>query len=87
MKAEIYAEIFLWNREIDRLVRVLQRMESTGIFSKQDMKAYGVRLEEIRAALNGDFSAKMTMQERDDQSRLMRQRTTWERTNTEPDRK
>jgi len=26
MKADAYAEIFLWNQNIDRLVRVLQRL-------------------------------------------------------------
>ena len=60
MKADGYSEIYLFNREMDRLIRVLQRMESNGIFSKQDMKVYEVRLEEIRAAFNGDFSAAMT---------------------------
>ncbi len=87
MKADPYAEIYLWNRDVDRLIRVLQRMESIGILSKQDMKVYEVRLEEIRAAFNADFSAAMATRERDDQSRFKRQRTAWERANTDPDRK
>jgi len=51
------------------------------------MKFYEVRLEEIRAAFNADFSAAMATRERDDQSRFKRQRTAWERANTDPDRK
>lgn len=38
MKADSYGEIFLWNREVDRLIRVLQRMEAVGILSKREMK-------------------------------------------------
>jgi len=76
---DIYAEVYLWNRNVDRLIRVLQRMEPFSIRPKQEMKAYEVRLEEIRAALNADFTEAMAIRERSDQSRLTRQRTTWER--------
>jgi hypothetical protein len=57
MKADAFGEIYLWSREIDRLVRVLQRMEVLSIRPKQELKAYEVRLEEIRAGLNSDFTA------------------------------
>jgi hypothetical protein len=87
MKADGYSEIYLWNRDVDRLIRVLQRMELTGILSKQEMKVYDVRLEEVRAGLNAHFSDAMAARERDDHSRLKRQRTAWENTNTKPDRK
>src|SRR5882762_3584674 len=87
MKADGYSDIYLWNRDVDRLIRVLQRMESIGILSKQEMKVYEVRLEEVRAALNADFSGAMATRERDDHSRLKRQRTAWENKNTKPNRK
>jgi len=87
MKADGYFESYLWNRDADRLIRVLQRMESIGILSKQDMKIYEVRVEEVRAALNAHFSGAMATRERDDHSRLKRQRTAWENTNTKPNRK
>ena len=80
-------KMFLWNRNADRLIRVLQRMESMGILSKQHMKIYEVQLEEVRAALNAHFSEAMATRERDDHSRFKRQRTTWENTNTKPNRK
>jgi hypothetical protein len=87
MKADGYSEIYLWNRGADRLIRVLQRMESIGILTKQDMKVYEVQLEQVRAALNSHFSGAMATRERDDHSRLKRQRTAWENTNTKPNRK
>ncbi|HWO38289.1 MAG TPA: hypothetical protein VNO32_56670 [Candidatus Acidoferrum sp.] len=78
MKADAYGEMFLLNRDIDRLLRVLQRLESVSIRPRQELKAYGVRLEEIRAGLNADFAEAMATRERDDEIRLRRQRTAWE---------
>ncbi len=78
MKADLYGELFLWNGNLDRLIRVLQRMETLSIRPKQEMKAFEVRLEEICAALNADFTESMATRERSDQSRLTRQRTGWE---------
>jgi hypothetical protein len=87
MKMDAYAEIYLWNRNVDRLIRVLQRMEIFSIRPKQEMKAYEVRLEEIRADLNVDFADAMAMRERADQTRLNRQRTAWEKGRTDPENK
>ncbi len=75
MKADGYSEIYLWNRNADHLIRVLQCMESIGILSKQDMKVYEVQVEEVCAALNAHFSGVMAIRERDDHTRLKRQRT------------
>ena len=76
-----YAEIYLWNRNVDRLVRVLQRLESFSIRPKQKLKAYQVRLEEIRAVLNADFSEAMAARERADEKRVWRERTALEKIN------
>jgi hypothetical protein len=78
MRSDGYGEMFLWNRELDRLRRVLQRLESASIWSRHEMKAYKVRLEEIRAGLNADFAEAMAARERGEQSRLRRQRSAWE---------
>lgn len=78
MKADAYGEIFLFNRDIDRLLRVLQRLENVSIRAKHEMKAYEVRLEEIRAGLNADFAEAIATRERADEIRLRRQRTAWE---------
>jgi len=55
MKLDAYAEICLWNKNVDSLIRVLQRMDALGIRSRQEMKVYEVRLEELRAVVNADF--------------------------------
>jgi hypothetical protein len=86
MKLDAYAEIYLWNKNVDALIRVLQRMEALGVRSRQEMKVHEIRLEEIRAGLNADFSAAMATRERDDQSRFKRQRTAWEAENSHPSR-
>ena len=79
MKEEAYGEMYLWSRGVDRLVRVLQRLETAAIFSRKGMKAHEVRTEEIRAGLNADFAEAMAKREREDQERLERQRTAWEK--------
>jgi len=78
MKSDAYAEIYRWNRSVDRLLRVLQRLEPYAIRPRQEMKIYGVRLEEIRAALNADFAEAMVRRERADLWRSNRERTAWE---------
>src|SRR5438132_14162407 len=77
MKADSFGEIFLWNREVDRLIRVLQRMESIGILSKHEMKVYEVELEDVLAGLNADLAGRIAISERAHQSRLKRERTGW----------
>ncbi len=87
MKVDAYAEMYLWNRGIDRLLHVLQRLETFSIRSKQEMKACEVRLEEIRAGLNADFAEEMATRERDDEGRLCRQRTAWEKKSADAEQK
>jgi hypothetical protein len=78
MKLDAYSEIYLWNKNVDALIRVLQRMEMLGIHSKEEMKVHELRLEEIRAALNADFAETMATRERFDESRLKSNRAAWE---------
>jgi hypothetical protein len=74
MKADIFVEIFLWNKNVDSLVRVLQRMEALGIWSKQEMRSFEVRLEELRSNLNADFALTMLRREHADHWRLREER-------------
>jgi len=83
MKVDAYGEMYLWNRGIDRIVRSLQRLGVLAVVSEQRLKAYEVRLEEIRAGLNADFAETMGGRERADENRLRRQRTAWEATRTD----
>ena len=79
MKQDAYGDMYLWNRGVDRLVRVLQRLETAAIGTKLEMKAHEVRLEEVRAGLNAHFAETMEKREREDQRRLARQRTAWKK--------
>ncbi len=87
MKKQAYGEIYLWNRGIDRLRRVLQRLESTSIWGKKEMKAYETQIEEIRAKLNADFAEAIATRERGDESRLRMQRTAWEARSADGERR
>lgn len=69
-KADVYTEIYLWNLNIDRLIRVLQRLEPHSIRSQRELKAYAIRLEEIRAGVNADFAEVMVARERADEFRF-----------------
>jgi hypothetical protein len=82
MKADGYTKVFLRNQNVDRLVRVLQRLEWLSIRPKKELKAYEVRLEEIRAGLNTDFTKAMAIRERADETRLRLHRNARERKNS-----
>lgn len=85
MKLDAYAEIYLWNKNVDALIRVLQRMEALGVRSSQEIKVHEMRLEEIRAEVNADYTEMMTGRERADQFRLKEQRAAWERQGSDED--
>lgn len=74
-KSDAYTEIYLWNLNMDRLVRVLERLELQSICQKRELKAYELRLEEIRAGLNAAFSETIAARERADEFRLRSWRT------------
>jgi hypothetical protein len=69
-KADCFTEIYLWNLNMDRLVRVLQRLELHSVRSQRELRAYAIRLEEIRAGLNADFAEVMAARERADEFRF-----------------
>jgi hypothetical protein len=83
MKLDAYAEIYLWNKNIDSLIRVLQRMEALGVRSRQEMKVHEIRLEKIRAQLNAEFTAAMFVREKADLWRLKGQQTGGEKPESE----
>lgn len=69
-KSEIWADLYIWNLNIDRLVRVLQGLELHSIRSRRELRTYAIRLEEIRAGLNADFAEVMLARERADEFRF-----------------
>jgi hypothetical protein len=82
MKMDMFVELYLWNRDIDQLIRVLQRLEPFSIRPKHEMKLFEVQLEEIRARFNADFAEAMATGERVDESRFKSHRASWEQKNT-----
>lgn len=78
-KTDAYVEIYLFNQSVDRLIRVLQRLELHSIRSRRELRAYAIRLEEIRAGLNADFAEVMVARERADEFRYWYWRTALEK--------
>jgi hypothetical protein len=78
-KADAFTEIYLWNLNMDRLIRVLQRLELHSIRSQRELRVYAIRLEEIRAGLNADFAEVMAARERADEFRVLTWRISLER--------
>ena len=78
-KVDAFTEIYLWNLNMDRLIRVLQRLELHSIRSQRELRAYAIRLEEIRAGLNADFAEAMAGRERADEFRFRTWRTAMEK--------
>ena len=83
-KADFFTEIYVWNLNMDRLIRVLRRLEPHSIRSQRELRAYAVRLEEIRAGLNADFAEVMVARERADEYRFWSWRTALERQKERP---
>lgn len=78
-KTDAYIEIVLWNQSMDRLIRVLDRLELHLIRSHRELRAYAIRLEEVRAGLNADFAEAMAARERADEFRFDTWRTALEK--------
>ena len=70
MKADIYAELYLWNKNFDALLRILQRIEMLGICPSQVLKVHQMQLERLRTALNLDVLRPILTQERIDHQRM-----------------
>jgi hypothetical protein len=78
-KADAFTEIYVWNLNVDRLIRVLQRLELNSMRSQRELRAYAIRLEEIRAGLNADFAEVLAARERADEFRFWSWRIALER--------
>lgn len=63
MRTDIYSELYLWNRNLDSLIRILQRLEPLDIVPRETLKEYGIRLEELRSVLNVTILERMLTRE------------------------
>lgn len=78
-KTDSFTEIYLWNVNMDRLIRVLDRLELHSICFRQELKLYAIRLQEIRAGLNATFAEVIAARERADEYRYRCWRTAAEK--------
>jgi hypothetical protein len=83
MKADIFIEIFLWNKNVDSLVRVLQRLEGLSVWPWPEMTRYEAQLEELRSAVNADFAKKILKREQIDHWRLREESRAWQSRNND----
>ena len=78
MRTDVYGELYLWNKNVDSSVRILQRLEALHILPGQTLNQCEVRLEELRSALNVGILEAILQRERTDHWRLRQQRSAWE---------
>jgi hypothetical protein len=57
----------LWNKNLDFLIRVMQRLEALCILPEPTLKECEIRLEELRSVLNGRILESMLTREQADQ--------------------
>jgi hypothetical protein len=74
MGTDIYAELYLWNKTVDSMIRVLQRLEALHILPGPTLKEYEIRFEELRSLLNVTILETMLTREQTDYWRLTLQR-------------
>ncbi len=65
MRTDVYAELYLRNKNVDSLIRVLQRLESFHILPGQTLKECEIRLEELQSVLNVRILEAMLPREQD----------------------
>ena len=73
MKADLSAELGVLNRNVDEMIRLVQRATDAGIWTLHEATRHAARLELLRAKLNADFSELMVLLERANESRLSTQ--------------
>lgn len=72
VRSDIYAELYLWNKNVDEMIRLFECATDAGIWTLHKATRHAARLELLRAKLNADFSELMVLRERANVSRLAR---------------
>lgn len=73
MKAGLRAQLELLNKNVDEMIRLVQRATDAGIWTLHEATRHAARLELLRGKLNADFSELMVLRERANESRLSTQ--------------
>jgi hypothetical protein len=74
VRTDIYTELYLWNKNVDSLLRVLQRLEAFRILPGQTLTEWEIRFEELRSAFNVRLLETMFTREQTDHWRFSRLR-------------
>ena len=69
MKADLRAQVVLLNKNVDEMIRLVQRATNAGIWTLHEATPHATRLELLRAELNADFSELMVLREPANESR------------------
>ena len=64
MSADLRAELGLLNRNVDEMIRLLQRATDAGIWTRHEATRHEARLAYLRANLNADFRELLDLRER-----------------------
>jgi hypothetical protein len=62
----MYAELYLWNKNVDELIRFLQNIQAAGLWCRQETGPHEARLELLRTKLNADFRELVALSKRID---------------------
>jgi predicted RNase H-like nuclease (RuvC/YqgF family) len=73
MKANLRAEVHLVNRNLDEIIRLVERATDAGIWTRHEAERHERRIESLRAKLNADFRELMALRERANTLRLSTQ--------------
>jgi hypothetical protein len=73
MKADLHAKLVLLNKNVDEMIRLVQRATHTGIWTLHEATRHVARLELLRAKLNADFGELVVLRERANELRLSTQ--------------
>jgi hypothetical protein len=73
MKAGLRAQLVRLNKNVDEMIRLVQRATDAGIWTRHEATRHAAGLELLRGKLNADFSELMVLRERANESRLSTQ--------------
>jgi len=64
VRSEIEAELYLWNKNVDEMICLLQNIQASGVWSWQETARHEARLELLRAQLNANFRKLIALKKR-----------------------
>ena len=73
MKGDLRAKLVLLNRNVNEMIRLVERATDARIWAPQEATRHVARLEFLRAKLNADFGELMALRERATESLLSTQ--------------